>query len=354
MLRPVAWILGSMLVCGPSCNALWGLSALDYDGTSSASGAGAGAGGAGARGGGGGSVGGTGGTGGTSAGGGGAGGTGGGACTLGPFGAPTNVSEVNSSYADSHPWISADGRTLYFASTRPGTTTALDLWVATRSSSQGAFDEPQRLPDTLNSAENDGRPTVSADELELYFYSERAGGLGHADLWRAARVSTSEAFGTAAFVSALSSAASDYDPGLSVDGLTLYFVSNRPDVANSTDLWIATRPSTQASFDVVGVVADLSSTGTEAQPWLSADGLRLYFASDRTGGLGSQDLWGATRPSAEAAFEPAEPLAELNTVADDWGPSLSLDERTIYFYSSREGGLGSSDIWQATRGCLGP
>jgi Tol biopolymer transport system component len=49
------------------------------------------------------------------------------------WGAPTNLgSGVNSGSTDFHPSISSDGRTLYFASGRPGGPGLVDLYVTTR------------------------------------------------------------------------------------------------------------------------------------------------------------------------------------------------------------------------------
>jgi Tol biopolymer transport system component len=260
------------------------------------------------------------------------------------------VTELNSVQRDGHPWLTPDGLALYFASDRSGAGSD-DLWVATRTSQSGSFDPPQMLA-AVNSTSSDSSPTLSADGLELYFASSRMGGLGGSDLWRSTRASPAGDFGAPTTLSAVNSVDDDWDPALSFDGLTLYFTSNRAGGLGVADVWAATRPSLQASFSAPALVPGANSSSTDAQAWISADGLRLYFGSNRAGGL--EDLWVAGRSSPQASFGAPAPIAELNTTDDDWGPSLSLDERTIFFHSNRPGGLGDLDIWQATRSCLEP
>ena len=83
---------------------------------------------------------------------------------------------------------------------------------------------------------------------------------------------------------------------------------------------------------------------------VGADGLSLYFDSDRPGGFGDLDLYVATRTSTTEPFGNARNLSEsLNTRYRDAGSILSRDELTMYFQSERRGGFGGRDIYVATR-----
>ena len=82
---------------------------------------------------------------------------------------------------------------------------------------------------------------------------------------------------------------------------------------------------------------------------LSRDELTMYFTSDRPGGLGGDDLWFATRESADAPWGEPQNMGALNTSAADSLAVLSSDEHVMFFHSTRPGGCGAGDIWMARR-----
>lgn len=83
---------------------------------------------------------------------------------------------------------------------------------------------------------------------------------------------------------------------------------------------------------------------------LTPDGLSLYFASDRPGGLGLTDLWVARRASLDSPWEaPVNLGAPVNTPFADGAPALSIDGHLLFLHSNRPGGRGGNDIWLARR-----
>jgi Tol biopolymer transport system component len=82
------------------------------------------------------------------------------------FGAPTNLgSTANSSSGEGVLRISADGLSLYFASTRPGGYGGLDIWVTTRATKADPWGTPMNLGPPVNSSADDYAPSISADGL---------------------------------------------------------------------------------------------------------------------------------------------------------------------------------------------
>jgi hypothetical protein len=82
---------------------------------------------------------------------------------------------------------------------------------------------------------------------------------------------------------------------------------------------------------------------------LSRDELTMYFTSDRPTGVGGDDLWFATRESADAPWDEPQNLGALNTSAADSLAVLSSDEHVMFFHSTRPGGCGAGDIWMTRR-----
>jgi hypothetical protein len=97
-------------------------------------------------------------------------------------------------------------------------------------------------------------------------------------------------------------------------------------------------------------VTGLSSASQDNRPNLRADGLEVFFYSNRPGGSGGNDLWVATRATVDAAWStPINLGAAVNTSANDGHPYLSADGRTLVFDSTRPGGLGGDDLYVMTR-----
>ena len=92
------------------------------------------------------------------------------------FSTPTNLGPTFDSPSwELSPKTSADGLSLYFTSDRSGGYGSGDLWVATRETLDDDWDTPTNLGTTFNTSSWDEGPCISADELELYFTSQRLG-----------------------------------------------------------------------------------------------------------------------------------------------------------------------------------
>jgi beta-lactamase regulating signal transducer with metallopeptidase domain len=267
------------------------------------------------------------------------------------FGTPVNLGpNINSSSDDGASRISADGLSLYFNSDRPGGYGYYDLYVAARENADEEWGPPANLGPMVNSPSLEVTPCISADGLELYFTSNRTGGYGLSDLWVTRRATLSDVWGPPVNLGpTVNSSSPDYYPNVSSDGLSLYFASTRPGGYGSTDLWVATRATRSSLWGLaVNLGLSVNSSSSESQPSISADGLSLFFASDRAGGLGSDDIWVTTRASVSDPWGlPVNLGPPVNTAADDFCPNISGDGSTLYFGSTRTGGLGGPDLWQA-------
>ena len=105
----------------------------------------------------------------------------------GSFGPAVLVTELSSPGGDSRPSIRRDGLEIFLQSDRTGTMGGVDLWVATRKSTLDAWSTPVNLGDTINSAFSEQNPYLSFDGRTLLFASDRPGGSGGPDLYMSTR-----------------------------------------------------------------------------------------------------------------------------------------------------------------------
>jgi hypothetical protein len=273
------------------------------------------------------------------------------------FGEPQNLGPViNSASSDYGACISADGLELYFTSERAGGFGAGDIWVSTRQSVNDPWGPPANLGSTVNSPYSDSYPSLSSDGLTLYFSdaysgSPRPGGLGGGDIWMTTRPSRSASWGAPVNVEApINSSNLDISPTISGDGLTLVFTSNnRAGGMGSWDLWMSTRVSVQDPWGpLVNLGQAVNSGAWDGECGLSWDGRAVLYDSGRTGIFGAVDMLMSTRKTLADPWALAVNLGPvINSSSNDGTPRVSADMKTLYFCSDRPGGLGSYDLFEA-------
>jgi Tol biopolymer transport system component len=274
------------------------------------------------------------------------------------FGTPRNLGAIINGGAaaggtgfDGGPSPSRDGLTLYFASDRPGGSGGPDLWVATRKAINGSWENPVNLGPTINGPEQDASPSLSPDGHELYVVSTtpRPGGQGDSDLWVTRRATVSAPWRPPENLGpVVNSPQGDGTPQLSRDGHALYFASWRPGGFGKRDIWVATRPSPNEPWrPAVNLGSALNGPDNEWSPAPWPEGLALVFQSDRPGGLGGDDLYLTTRQTPSSPWNAPANLRPLNSAAEDAKAHFSADGSTLYFMSTRPGGQGFFDIWEA-------
>lgn len=254
-----------------------------------------------------------------------------------PFGAPKLVPGIDPNRHASSPHLTPDEKVVFFTSQDPDV--ASQIYRATRASKGDAFGTVEPVPG-INSTSNDNDPTISSDSLTLVFHTGRIG--AQQDVWWAKRTTPTEDFGVPNAVPNIATDSYEGQGFFHVATNELWFVSNRD---GTFDIFRAKRNGD--AFDPPAKVTEVSSTEDDFLPFLSEDGLTIYFSSTRVGTKGGQDLYLATRANVTAAFGTPAPINELNTDAGEQAGSLSPDACRIYF--SRTGGAGGQQIWFAER-----
>jgi hypothetical protein len=127
---------------------------------------------------------------------------------------------------EADPCFTADGRSLYFISTRSiegRPRQDLDIWRVDRSAA-GSWGKPERLPAPVNSAGAEWFPRPAPDGW-LYFGSDRAGGLGRTDIWRA-RADSSGVWQVENLGAPVNTPGDEYEPLPSPDGTRLIVMAD--------------------------------------------------------------------------------------------------------------------------------
>jgi hypothetical protein len=267
-----------------------------------------------------------------------------------------NHPDLNTPSMDGCPIQSPDGLRLYLASTRPGGHGGLDIWMASRSSEHDSWGAPVDLPEPINSASDDFCPTP-VKKKGLYFVSRRviAGvtcGLG--DIYYSRRDRDggwSDPHHFACAPEGPNSALDEQGPSY-VQG-RLYFSSSSAAVPG--DLFVS-RKTGHLSFGPATPISELNdAVANDIQPNVRKDGLEVVFSSNRSGGMGGQDIWSATRASVDAPWSAAVNVGStVNTAFGESRPSLSRDAQQLLFgragpAGTGEGGTGLSDVYVTTR-----
>jgi len=197
------------------------------------------------------------------------------------------IATFSGQYSDADPFITSDGRRLFFISNRPTKAGEakqdMDIWMVER---KGAgWGEPMNPGEPLNSIGNEWYPTVSSNGT-LYFGSDRAGGFGNTDLYRSKPSGGN--FGSPENLGApVNSTADEFEPWIAPDQSFLVFMAGRPDSLGAYDLYVSC-----AQKEKWGAVRNLgkpfNSSGKEFSPKITPDGKYFYFTSTR--GFGNQPL----------------------------------------------------------------
>ncbi len=155
-----------------------------------------------------------------------------------------NLSAINSADLEYAPSITADGRTLYFVSDRPGGFGGHDIWSAVKNDPASTeFSAPLNAGKPVNTNLNEGVTSIAPDGMTIYFtLCNGPGGQGDCDIYQARL--EGEEWKDIRNLGEVNSPYWDSQPSVSGSGDTLYFVSNRPGAlggADDADIYMSKR-----------------------------------------------------------------------------------------------------------------
>lgn len=207
-----------------------------------------------------------------------------------------------------------------------------------------AFGKPVALT-SLDTSADEEHADLSADELTIYFSSTRPGGAGGFDIYQATRSSTAEPFGNLVPVPGVNTAGDERTPRMAGNGLSMYAMTAAAGVPG-LHIALATRANVTVAFTGLRMVANINNATNSADPYLLSGGNVMYLASDIAGNLG---LYRSAKVNGAFSTPTPVPGVSLDTTAVENNPVVTPDELTLFFGSTRPGGTGDYDIYEARR-----
>jgi hypothetical protein len=234
------------------------------------------------------------------------------------------VAPFSGQYADADPHITPDGKRFYFISNRPLDKTAgakpkddLDIWMMERAGSGGAWGEPKNLGAPVNSPGNEWYPTIAASGT-IYFGSDREGGKGRTDLYRA-RLAGGAYEPAENLGDMINTPSNEFEPMIAADESFLIFMcGGRADSRGGFDLYI-TYNRGGAWTKPVNLGDKVNSSGNELSPVISPDGQYFFWTSTR----------GFTDKPLERALNYRELSAKLRGTRNGLGDIYQIDLSTL-------------------------
>ena len=270
-----------------------------------------------------------------------------------------NERQINSEHYDYSPaWGDINHNTIIFVSARDGSNgdgidsrtgdSFMDLWSASRDNN-GKWSEPQLLPNSINSKDNEGPSVLSPSGEEIYFtrcprmkkmdigcaifYSKRKG-----DSWTQAK--------KVKLKPENADTLSCGHPAMDSEMKIMIFAADFPGGYGMHDLWISEYNEREESWmKAINLGPDINSIGDEMFPYLSDNG-DLYFSSDSYEGFGGLDMFKAKKVGNNKWGDLENLRYPLNSNEHDFGIILERNtNRRGLFTSSREGTKGHDDIF---------
>lgn len=209
----------------------------------------------------------------------------------------------------------------------------------------GQFQEGKEMPYPFNMRKNEGGPCLTVDNRELYLTvcaNER--GYNNCDIYYSYKK-----YENWSELEKLKYPINKYDswesqPTISPDGKTLIFSSIRPEGIGGADLYSVTKDE-QGNWGEIESLS-INTKGNEKSPFLHPDSETLYFSSDTHLGLGGLDIFYCKKDSSGKWSTPKNIGYPINTDKDDLAFFVSADGEKAYFSSNKLSGVGGWDLYE--------
>ncbi|MFI5164373.1 MAG: OmpA family protein [Bacteroidia bacterium] len=263
--------------------------------------------------------------------------------------------DINSSYPDYGPVISADESVMLFTSRRNTTTGGgmdptnqkyfEDVYISSRQAN-GKWSPAQNLGKPVNTDSHDATVGLSADGQKLYIY---LGNKGHGDIFECDLKGTQwgkpESMGKN-----INTDAHEPSASISADGNTIYFVSDRSGGFGDHDIYKCTWDAKKERWGEAENLGPVINTPYgEHGVFIHPDGKTLYFSSKGHNTMGGYDIFKSVWDEKKKTWSTPENLGyPINSPDNDIDFVLSANGKHAYYSSCKEDSYGEKDIYMIT------
>jgi len=262
---------------------------------------------------------------------------------------------VNTQFPDYTPVITADESVLMFTSRRDGNIGGVkepyrnanelfdreDIYQSNKM--DGKWSAPLNLGKPVNTSEHDAIVALSPDGNTMFLYKA----VGEGDLYYSKKTSKSwtkpESLG-----SNINSKYAETSVSVTADGKTIFFSSNRPGGFGGFDIYKAERKENGRYDRPENLGPTINTSDDDDSPFIHPDGVSLYFSSKGHATMGGFDIFRTFLDSTGGWSQPENMGSPINTTKDDIYFVLSADNKHGYYSSEKAGGYGKSDCYIIT------
>lgn len=230
----------------------------------------------------------------------------------------------------------------------------LDLYVAKMNEQSEELRSAVKFSKKINTKYHEAAVTFSPDNQTIYFTRNNSGGkklkrdkngVNHLKIYRSHKFEgdwteaeelpfNGEGFSTG-------------HPALSPDGKALYFVSDRPGSIGGTDIFVVDVFEDGTFSEPRNLGPKINTERRELFPFVNEK--TLYFSSDGHAGLGGLDVFEVAYDEEEAVQDVINVGKPVNSNKDDFSFIINEETQKGYFASNRQGGKGDDDLYSFQR-----
>ena len=262
---------------------------------------------------------------------------------------PINMgAKINTEFAEYLPALTLDENTLVVTTCYGGDYNMRmcqeDFFISKKVN--GEWQQAVNLGAPLNTNENEGAQTISADGNLMFFTAcNRVGGMGSCDIYFSMKVD-GQWLEARNLGFPVNTNMWESQPSFSADGRTLYYTSNRQGGLGNKDIWMSVLQNDGSWSRPENLGYQINTEEEDMSPFIHPDNNTLYFASDGRVGMGSLDLYVVRKDAENNWGTPVNLGYPINTHEEESGLIVNSKGDLAFFSTDRLGGFGSLDLYQ--------